>query len=173
MSRAATQQTPAVFDREHESDGDDGGDCWPCRHSGAQAAARDEVRVAGSSAILLYRQAVVEEFANKSALHEIVETALRRPGLRNEVKGRLAEPGTGLFGGQRQRPCIARAIAVNPDVVLMDESCPTFDPIATGKMAKLSDNPRENYAIVVMTDSMQQAGRAPQRTHDHINGRFA
>jgi phosphate transport system ATP-binding protein len=133
-----------------------------------------------------------------SQMDEIVETSLRRAGLWNEVKDRLREPGTGLSGGQQQRLCIARAIAVNPDVILMDEPCSALDPIATAKVEELIDELRERYTIVIVTHSMQQAARVSQkaaffhlgnlievdetermftnprdqRTQDYITGRF-
>ena len=94
----------------------------------------------------------------------MVESSLRRAGLWEEVKDRLAEPGTGLSGGQQQRLCIARAIAVNPDVILMDEPCSALDPIATARIEELMDELRQNYTIVIVTHSMQQAARVSQRT---------
>ena len=90
--------------------------------------------------------------------------ALRRAALWEEVKDRLQHPGTGLSGGQQQRLCIARAIAVNPDVILMDEPCSALDPIATAKVEELIDELRENFTIVIVTHSMQQAARVSQRT---------
>jgi phosphate transport system ATP-binding protein len=101
---------------------------------------------------------------NKSHLDEIVETSLIKAGLWNEVKDRLDQPGTGLSGGQQQRLCIARAIAVSPEVILMDEPCSALDPIATAKIEELIDELRENYAIAIVTHSMQQAARVSQRT---------
>tara|TARA_R100000322_G_scaffold153388_2_gene111631 strand:- start:6261 stop:7121 length:861 start_codon:yes stop_codon:yes gene_type:complete len=135
---------------------------------------------------------------NGSAMDEIVETSLSRAGLWKEVKDRLNEPGTGLSGGQQQRLCIARAIAVNPDVILMDEPCSALDPIATAKVEELIDELRQHYTIVIVTHSMQQAARVSQkaaffhlgnlievdetekvftnptdkRTQDYITGRF-
>jgi phosphate transport system ATP-binding protein len=135
---------------------------------------------------------------NKAELDVIVEQSLRKAGLWEEVKDRLAHPGTGLSGGQQQRLCIARAIAVNPEVILMDEPCSALDPIATAKIEELIDELRQNYCIVIVTHSMQQAARvsqltaffhlgtlveygdtdemftAPQekRTQDYITGRF-
>jgi phosphate transport system ATP-binding protein len=100
----------------------------------------------------------------KSEVDEVVETSLRKAGLFEEVKDRLANPGTGLSGGQQQRLCIARAIAVNPDVILMDEPCSALDPIATAKVEELIDELRENFTIVIVTHSMQQAARVSQRT---------
>ncbi|MBO6758409.1 MAG: phosphate ABC transporter ATP-binding protein [Roseibium sp.] len=102
--------------------------------------------------------------ANKTAMDEIVTSSLQRAGLWEEVKDRLSEPGTGLSGGQQQRLCIARAIAVNPEVILMDEPCSALDPIATAKVEELIDELRENFTIVIVTHSMQQAARVSQRT---------
>ncbi len=102
--------------------------------------------------------------AGRAELNEIVETSLERAGLWKEVKDRLAEPGTGLSGGQQQRLCIARAIAVNPEVILMDEPCSALDPIATARIEELIDELRENFTIVIVTHSMQQAARVSQRT---------
>lgn len=101
---------------------------------------------------------------NQSELDEIVEISLHRAGLWNEVKDRLGQPGTGLSGGQQQRLCIARSIAVNPDVILMDEPCSALDPIATARIEELIDELRQNYSIVIVTHSMQQAARVSQRT---------
>jgi phosphate transport system ATP-binding protein len=101
---------------------------------------------------------------NKAELQEIVVTSLQRAGLFEEVKDRLDEPGTGLSGGQQQRLCIARAIAVNPEVILMDEPCSSLDPIATARVEELIDELRQNYTIVIVTHSMQQAARVSQRT---------
>ncbi|WEX10029.1 phosphate ABC transporter ATP-binding protein PstB [Chelativorans sp. AA-79] len=100
----------------------------------------------------------------KSDLDGVVETSLQKAGLWSEVKDRLQEPGTGLSGGQQQRLCIARAIAVSPEVILMDEPCSALDPIATAKVEELIDELRENYTIVIVTHSMQQAARVSQRT---------
>lgn len=97
-------------------------------------------------------------------LDEIVEKSLQRAGLWNEVKDRLDAPGTGLSGGQQQRLCIARTIAVDPDVILMDEPCSALDPIATAKIEELIDELREKYTIAIVTHSMQQAARVSQRT---------
>ena len=101
---------------------------------------------------------------NGPDLDEIVIGSLERAGLYNEVKDRLNEPGTGLSGGQQQRLCIARAIAVSPEVILMDEPCSALDPIATAKVEELIDELRENFTIVIVTHSMQQAARVSQRT---------
>jgi len=135
---------------------------------------------------------------NKAELDVIVEQSLKKAGLWEEVKDRLAQPGTSLSGGQQQRLCIARAIAVNPEVILMDEPCSALDPIATARIEELIDELRRNYCIVIVTHSMQQAARvsqltaffhlgtlveygdtdemftAPQekRTQDYITGRF-
>ena len=95
---------------------------------------------------------------------EIVQRSLERAGLWEEVKDRLAQPGTGLSGGQQQRLCIARAIAVSPEVILMDEPCSALDPIATARIEELIDELRQQYAIVLVTHSMQQAARVSQRT---------
>ena len=101
---------------------------------------------------------------NKSELDEIVETSLKRAGLFEEVKDRLEAPGTGLSGGQQQRLCIARTIAVSPEVILMDEPASALDPIATAIIEELIDELRENYTIAIVTHSMQQAARVSQRT---------
>ncbi|MEX0921469.1 MAG: phosphate ABC transporter ATP-binding protein PstB [Rhodovibrionaceae bacterium] len=100
----------------------------------------------------------------KEQLDRIVEQSLRRAGLWEEAKDRLDQPGTGLSGGQQQRLCIARAIAVNPEVVLMDEPCSALDPIATARIEELIDELRQDYTIVIVTHSMQQAARVSQRT---------
>lgn len=102
--------------------------------------------------------------SNKAELEEIVETALSKAGLWNEVKDRLHAPGTGLSGGQQQRLCIARAIAVSPEVILMDEPCSALDPIATAKVEELIAELREQFSIVIVTHAMQQAARVSQRT---------
>lgn len=101
---------------------------------------------------------------SKADADRIVESSLRKASLWEEVKDRLQHPGTGLSGGQQQRLCIARAIAVNPDVILMDEPCSALDPIATAKVEELIDELRENFTIVIVTHSMQQAARVSQRT---------
>ncbi|CAM3552122.1 phosphate ABC transporter ATP-binding protein PstB [Halomonas casei] len=134
----------------------------------------------------------------KAELDDIVESSLRRAGLWDEVKDRLDQPGTGLSGGQQQRLCIARTVAVSPDVILMDEPCSALDPIATAKIEQLIDELSESYTIVMVTHNMQQAARVAdrtaffhmgdlvevdstdtiftnprdQRTHDYITGRF-
>ena len=102
--------------------------------------------------------------ATRAELDEIVEGSLRRAGLWDEVKDRMDQPGTGLSGGQQQRLCIARAIAVSPEVILMDEPCSALDPIATAKIEELIDELRQNYTICIVTHSMQQAARVSQRT---------
>ena len=102
--------------------------------------------------------------SDKEDLDNIVHNSLERAGLIDEVKDRLHEPGTGLSGGQQQRLCIARAIAVEPDVILMDEPCSALDPIATAKIEDLLDEMRSNYTIVIVTHNMQQAARVSQRT---------
>jgi phosphate transport system ATP-binding protein len=101
---------------------------------------------------------------NKADLDQIVEKSLRRAGLWEEVKDRLNQTGTGLSGGQQQRLVIARAVAVNPDIILMDEPCSALDPIATAKIEELIDELRENYCIIIVTHSMAQAARVSQKT---------
>jgi phosphate transport system ATP-binding protein len=133
-----------------------------------------------------------------SELDEIVEVSLKRAGLFDEVADRMTEPGTSLSGGQQQRLCIARAIAVSPEVILMDEPCSALDPIATARVEGLIDELRARYTIVIVTHNMQQAARvsqftaffhlgeiieygeteriftapAEQKTQDYITGRF-
>ncbi len=102
--------------------------------------------------------------ANKSDLDDIVEKALRRAALWGEVKDRLASPGTGLSGGQQQRLCIARAVATEPEVLLMDEPCSALDPIATAQVEELIDDLRSRFSVVIVTHSMQQAARVSQKT---------
>jgi phosphate transport system ATP-binding protein len=102
--------------------------------------------------------------STKSETEQVVRTSLEKAGLWDEVKDRLQEPGTGLSGGQQQRLCIARAIAVSPEVILMDEPCSALDPIATARIEELMDELRENYTIIIVTHSMQQAARVSQRT---------
>ncbi|MBF0625534.1 MAG: phosphate ABC transporter ATP-binding protein [Magnetococcales bacterium] len=137
-------------------------------------------------------------FRHRDELDGIVENSLMKAGLWNEVKDRLQEMGTGLSGGQQQRLCIARAIAVNPEVLLMDEPCSALDPIATARIEELIDELSTNYTIVIVTHSMQQAARVShftgffhmgdlvefdsteriftnprqERTKDYITGRF-
>ncbi|EME71966.1 phosphate transporter ATP-binding protein [Paramagnetospirillum caucaseum] len=101
---------------------------------------------------------------DRAELDEIVMNSLEKAGLLAEVESRLSESGTSLSGGQQQRLCIARAIAVNPEVILMDEPCSALDPIATAKVEELIDELRDNYTIVIVTHSMQQAARVSQRT---------
>ena len=101
---------------------------------------------------------------SKTDIEEIVVTSLQKAGLFEEVKDRLNEAGTGLSGGQQQRLCIARAIAVSPEVILMDEPCSALDPIATARIEELMDELKENYCIVIVTHSMQQAARVSQKT---------
>ncbi len=102
--------------------------------------------------------------SSKTDLEEIVINSLEKAGLYKEVKDRLQESGTGLSGGQQQRLCIARAIAVNPEVILMDEPCSALDPIATARIEELIDELRQNFCIIIVTHSMQQAARVSQRT---------
>ncbi len=135
---------------------------------------------------------------DKKDMERIVEESLKKASLWEEVKDRLQQPGTGLSGGQQQRLCIARAIAVNPEVILMDEPCSALDPIATARIEELIGELKENFCIVIVTHSMQQAARVsdltaffhlgvlvevgdtdvmftrPQdkRTQDYITGRF-
>ncbi len=101
---------------------------------------------------------------SKADLDGIVERSLRRAGLWEEVKDRLSDSGTALSGGQQQRLCIARAIAVSPEVILMDEPCSALDPIATARIEELMDELKQNYCIVIVTHNMQQAARVSQRT---------
>ena len=101
---------------------------------------------------------------SKQDLDHLVESSLQKAGLWSEVKDRVHEPGTGLSGGQQQRLCIARAIATKPDVILMDEPCSALDPIATATIEELIDELKNNYTIVIVTHSMQQAARVSQRT---------
>ena len=101
---------------------------------------------------------------SKSELEGIVVESLKRASLFEEVKDRLQHPGTGLSGGQQQRLCIARAIAVNPEVILMDEPCSALDPIATARIEELIDELKQNYCIIIVTHSMQQAARVSDRT---------
>ena len=101
---------------------------------------------------------------SKTELEEIVVSSLKRASLFDEVKDRLLEPGTGLSGGQQQRLCIARAIAVSPEVILMDEPCSALDPIATARIEELIDALKANFTIIIVTHSMQQAARVSQKT---------
>ena len=100
----------------------------------------------------------------KPELDEVVETALRGAGLWEEVKDRLDTPGTGLSGGQQQRLCIARAVATRPEVLLMDEPCSALDPIATAQVEDLIDELKQQFSVVIVTHSMQQAARISQKT---------
>jgi phosphate transport system ATP-binding protein len=102
--------------------------------------------------------------SSKSELYDIVEDSIKKAGLWNEVSDRLDQPGTGLSGGQQQRLCIARAIAVRPEVILMDEPCSALDPIATATIEDLISELKEQYTIVIVTHNMQQAARVSQRT---------
>ncbi len=102
--------------------------------------------------------------SDKNELEEIVHLSLEKAGLLKEVKDRFDAPGTSLSGGQQQRLCIARAIAVNPEIILMDEPCSALDPIATARIEELIDELRTNYTIIIVTHSMQQAARVSQRT---------
>jgi phosphate transport system ATP-binding protein len=136
--------------------------------------------------------------SSRAELDEMVMASLERAALLAEVKDRLHAPGTSLSGGQQQRLCIARAIAVNPEVILMDEPCSALDPIATGRIEELIDELSDNFTIVIVTHNMQQAARVSQftaffhlgellefgvtaqmftnprheRTHAYITGRF-
>ena len=110
--------------------------------------------------------------STKAELDEVVRVSLRRAGLWEEVADRLHSPGTGLSGGQQQRLVIARAIAVNPEVILMDEPCSALDPIATAKIEELIDELRERYCIVIVTHSLAQAARVSQRTAFFHMGRL-
>ncbi len=101
---------------------------------------------------------------SKAELGEIVEKSLRRAALWDEVKDRLDQPGTGLSGGQQQRLCIARAVATEPEVLLMDEPCSALDPIATAQVEELIDELKQNFSVVIVTHSMQQAARVSQKT---------
>ncbi len=101
---------------------------------------------------------------DKADLDDIVEKALRRAALWDEAKDRLQQPGTGLSGGQQQRLCIARAVATAPEILLMDEPCSALDPIATAQVEELIDELRQNYSVVIVTHSMQQAARVSQKT---------
>jgi len=100
----------------------------------------------------------------KADLDQIVEASLRGAGLWEEVKDRLDTPGTGLSGGQQQRLCIARAVATQPEVLLMDEPCSALDPIATALIEDLIDNLKQQFSVVIVTHSMQQAARISQKT---------
>jgi phosphate transport system ATP-binding protein len=116
----------------------------------------------------------LQNVRKRAMLDEVVETSLRGAGLWEEVKDRLHASALGLSGGQQQRLCIARALAVNPDVLLMDEPCSALDPISTGRIEELLYTLKERLTIVIVTHNMQQAGRNPsdRRTEDYITGRF-
>ena len=101
---------------------------------------------------------------NKLELEEIVEKSLKQAGLWNEVKDRLSQPGTSLSGGQQQRLCIARAIAVKPEIILMDEPCSALDPIATANIEELMDELKKEFTIIIVTHNMQQAARVSKNT---------
>ena len=101
---------------------------------------------------------------SEDELNDLVKDSLKKAGLYNEVKDRLNESGTSLSGGQQQRLCIARAIAVSPEVILMDEPCSALDPIATAVIEELIDELAKNFTIVIVTHSMQQAARVSQQT---------
>ncbi|MDX2308420.1 MAG: phosphate ABC transporter ATP-binding protein PstB [Hyphomicrobium sp.] len=103
-------------------------------------------------------------FRTKAELDHIVESSLRKAGLFEEVKDRINDSGTGLSGGQQQRLCIARTIAINPEVILMDEPCSALDPIATARVEELISELRQNFTIIIVTHSMQQAARVSQQT---------
>jgi phosphate transport system ATP-binding protein len=102
--------------------------------------------------------------SNKTDTEQVIQTSLEKAGLWNEVKDRLNEPGTGLSGGQQQRLCIARAIAVSPEVILMDEPCSALDPIATARIEDLMQQIKDQYTIVIVTHNMQQAARVSDMT---------
>jgi phosphate transport system ATP-binding protein len=101
---------------------------------------------------------------SRAELDAVVEASLKKAALWNEVKDRLQEPGTGLSGGQQQRLCIARAVATSPEVLLMDEPCSALDPIATAQVEELIDELKQNFSVVIVTHSMQQAARVSQKT---------
>ena len=109
---------------------------------------------------------------SKAELDDVVEASLRRAGLWNEVHDRLNQPGTGLSGGQQQRLCIARAIAVSPEVILMDEPCSALDPIATAHIEELIDELRASFTIAIVTHNMQQAARVSQKTAFFVLGKL-
>jgi len=110
--------------------------------------------------------------SRRGNLHPQVETALRGAGLWEEVKDRLSEPGAGLSGGQQQRLCIARSLAVNPEVILMDEPCSALDPIATLKIEELIEELKQSVTIVIVTHNMQQAARVADRTAFMLSGKL-
>ena len=113
---------------------------------------------------IAYGPRIHRKVEGKAAMEELVEQCLTRAGLFEEVKDRLQEPGTSLSGGQQQRLCIARALSVSPDIILMDEPCSALDPIATARIEELIGELKDNYTIVIVTHSMQQAARVSQQT---------
>ena len=119
-----------------------------------------------------YGPKIHQQCATKGDMDHVVEKSLRRAGLWEEVKDRLDHAGTGLSGGQQQRLCIARAIAVNPEIILMDEPCSALDPIATAKVEELIDELREKYTIIIVTHNLQQAARVSQQTAFFHMGRL-
>ena len=112
----------------------------------------------------------LNEKLSKSALEEVVESSLRKSALWEEVKDRLHHSALGLSGGQQQRLCIARAVAINPDILLMDEPCSALDPISTGKVEELIAELKDTYTIVLVTHNMQQAGRVSDQTGFFLMG---
>ena len=114
----------------------------------------------------------VQGVTNRSVIEEAVERSLRGAALWDEVKDRLHGSAMGLSGGQQQRLCIARAIAVNPSVILMDEPCSALDPIATGRVEELIQELKRDFTIVIVTHSMQQAGRVSDLTAFFYLGRL-
>ena len=113
---------------------------------------------------IAYGPRIHKLYSSRDELEAIVEKSLKRAGLWDEVSDRLDHPGTELSGGQQQRLCIARAIAVNPEIILMDEPCSALDPIATARVEELIDELRRKYTIVIVTHNLQQAARVSQRT---------
>lgn len=113
---------------------------------------------------IVYGPRIHRMVKTKSEMDALVERCLKSAGLFEEVKDRLHEPGTSLSGGQQQRLCIARTLAVNPDIILMDEPCSALDPIATARIEELIGELKNNYTIVIVTHSMQQAARVSQQT---------
>jgi len=158
-----------------------------CRVEGNVSLEKEDIYYSGQDAVLLrarvgmvfqkpnpFPKTIYENVAygprihglaqNKAEMDDIVESSLRRASLFDEVKDSLNKPGTGLSGGQQQRLCIARAIAVSPEVILMDEPCSALDPIATARIEELIDELKSKYTIAIVTHSMQQAARVSQRT---------
>ena len=113
---------------------------------------------------IAYGPRIHRKVSGKQNMDELVEECLKRAGLFDEVKDRLQEPGTSLSGGQQQRLCIARALSISPDIILMDEPCSALDPIATARIEELINDLKESYTIVIVTHSMQQAARVSQQT---------